>query len=134
MKNYTLFIPKGTQFCNAIGSSADKRKSNWIQYWREYSGYKIHQNIKCSTANCGKPAEVGGHVYFHSNEIELSRYLCIIPICQPCNKTTDCDYNKKGNLWFVLHRDINALLLPYLGKRPTSVDEWRELYVNLRHS
>ncbi|MEI6544930.1 MAG: hypothetical protein WCL60_15560 [Methylococcales bacterium] len=135
MQSYVISIPKGTLFCNATGSSKDTRKSNWIKYWKDYSGHRGSYDIKCCSAGCGNQAKYGGHVYFRSNEINLSRYLCIIPICKTCNDDKDCNYNKAGNnLWFVLRRNINALQLPYLGKRPTSADEWKELYGNLPHT
>ena len=60
MQSYVISIPKGTLFCNATGSSQDTRKSNWIKYWKDYSGHRGSYDIKCCSAGCGNQAKYGG--------------------------------------------------------------------------
>eukprot|EP00389_Voromonas_pontica_P016571 GDKH01025915.1.p1 GENE.GDKH01025915.1~~GDKH01025915.1.p1 ORF type:complete len:148 (-),score=16.94 GDKH01025915.1:102-545(-) len=83
---------------HVVGSSKDT--NNWKKYWMEHTGRAWPRT--CQIYGCGKPADVGAHVYIKG--MKGNKWYFILPTCQGCNTDKNSDYGR-GDAWCSAKQD-----------------------------
>ena len=74
---------------NVVGSTEDGGSK--VRFWSKHTDRDFYKE-KCGMRGCGKPAQVGGHMWVK----RLRKYCVILPICSAHNNDPSLHY-QKGN-------------------------------------
>jgi hypothetical protein len=72
-------------FGNVSGTTKDRRrKTSWIQFWKDETSWKSSRNPKCSVKGCSKEGYCGGHIAIDG----CVGRMFIVPLCYHHNHPT----------------------------------------------